>query len=355
MELLPKNHTGQNYNDISLLKSEFQSNDTDRRSGNHNYYSWKLDSNPIKKGLCKIIEVDGRVISTATVTPKKMILNKKEVVCGELGDGFTSTDFQKKGLFTKIVDSVRIQAEEDNIDFIYGTPINFLLSVYKHKLDFLQIPSLNVFNFIYPIRISKILNKKINNKLLSLIISLFITPLLKIKTIIMSPPLDSEIKIEALDKLDKSFNKIWEKEGPKYDCIMIRNLEYIKWRFLENPDTYNLYIAIKNGEKVGYIVLKEGLWKNLKVGYIADIFTIDTGDQAVFNSLIYYAKNHFISKGFDMLSIWIQKGVYTDKLKSFGFRKFRYMPVICYINKFGSDIISKNINWYFTMSDSDNI
>ena len=95
--------------------------------------------------------------------------------------------------------------------------------------------------------------------------------------------------------------------------------------------------------------------RNLKVGYIADIFTVEYGKQTVFNSLINYAKEHFISKDIDMISTWVQNVIYSKKLKSFGFLKFKYMPVICYANKLGTKILNGKMNWYFTMADSDNI
>jgi len=355
MELLPENHKNRNYNDISMLRSEFEKEGTVRRLSNHDYYYWKLNNNPIKKGICKIVKSGDKAVSMATVTPKKMLFKNKQITCGEIGDTFTSSDFQRKGLFTKLVNSARNKAEEEDIKFIYGTPNHNSLPGYKKKLQFDVIPSLDLFNFLYPIKIIPLLNKKINNKFISIIFSVFISPLLKIKGIFANPYIDKKIKIQLFDEFDQNFDQIWIKEGGKYDAITIRNLDYIKWRFLENPEEYTIYTAKKNNSYIGYIVLKEGRWENLKVGYIADIFTIDSGNQAVFNSLIYYAKKHFISKKFDMISLWLQKGIYTDKLKLFGFIEYKSIPVICYINKFGKDVLSKNINWYFTMSDSDNI
>ena len=71
MELTPKDHNNKNFNDISLLKGEFQNKNTLRRSDNHDYYSWKLNNNPITNGICKIVIVGERAVSMTTATTKK--------------------------------------------------------------------------------------------------------------------------------------------------------------------------------------------------------------------------------------------------------------------------------------------
>ncbi len=106
----------------------------------------------------------------------------------------------------------------------------FLLSVYKNKLDFFQISSLEVFNFIFPINSSKILNQKINNNPISLILSLAINPILKLKTIITTPSINKNINIIRLNKITEDFDDIWKSEKLKYDCIMVRDSKYIQWR-----------------------------------------------------------------------------------------------------------------------------
>ncbi len=355
MELTAKNHTGDNFNDIGLLRSEFQMENTSRRSGNSDYYSWKIKKNPFKEGICKVVQIENKTVSMTTITPKKFLMINEEMICAEIGDTFTSTDYQRRGLFTRLVNSARDEAEKHGINFIYGTPNTNSLPGYQKKLNFGIIPNLQVYNFVYPINMTKILDKKINNVFISSILSSTISPFFKIKKMISIPDIDKKIQVFPFTESENYIDEIWEEEGSKYDCITIRNSEYIKWRYLENPDNYNFLLATKHEKPVGYIVLKDGLWNSLRVGYIADIFTVDEGDQIVFNSLIEYARKYFINKGFDMISMWIQKGVYTNRLKSFGFRQYKSIPVICYNNDLGDRIISKNLRWYFTMSDSDNI
>lgn len=355
MKLTAKNHKGDNYNDIGLLRSEFQKKNTSRRSSNGGYYSWKIKKNPFKEGICKIVHIEDKTVSMTTITPKKFLMMNEEIICAEIGDTFTSADYQRKGLFTRLVDSARNEAEKNGINFIYGTPNTNSLPGYQKKLNFGIIPNLQIYNFVYPINITKILNVKINNVFISSLMSSIVTPFFKIKKMISFPDIDKSIQIFPFTKSEDYIDEIWEEEGSKYDCINIRNSEYIKWRYLDNPDSYNFLLATKDKKPVGYIVLKDGLWNNLKVGYIADIFTVDRGDQIVFKSLIEYARKYFINEGFDMISMWIQKGVYANRLGSFGFRQYKSIPVICYNNDLRDRIISKNLKWYFTMSDSDNI
>jgi hypothetical protein len=58
----------------------------------------------------------------------------------------------------------------------------------------------------------------------------------------------------------------------------------------------------------------------------------------------------------DMISMWVSTdSPFYRTAKKYGFLKFKPIPIICYKNKLGKEIISSDLKWHFTMADSDNI
>ena len=351
------NHIKDRYDDIHKLRSSFdkQNTVTNRRSYNHEYYSWKLRMNPFGKGVCNIVEADGQTVGMATVTPKKMTLPNNTETAVEIGDTFTHSNYQRKGIFSKVVNSVRDQAQKNEMNFIYGTPNSNSLPGYLKKLNFDIIESANISNFVFPININNILRVKIKSKVFSYIINILTSPIIKIIRYFNKSKIDSSYVIEEVSLFSNDINKVWLHEKHKYDCAIDRNDEYLNWRFVDNPDKYNIFIAKKNDSICGYVVLKSGFWSGLKVGYIADILTIDDGSHDVFDALLEHSIDYYKKMNFDMISSWIQLGCYSQRLSKSGFYKYKPVPIICFRNHLGLDIIKSNYSWYFTISDSDNI
>ena len=349
-------HEKKNYDDIHDLRKIFDgANNTSRRSHEHSYFNWKLNLNPVKKGICAIVESEKRTVGMASITPKKMLFQNKIFLTAEIGDTFTHPDFQRKGIFSQVVNKVRSISENENIDFIYGTPNQNSLPGYKKKLNYDVLKSVDVKNFVYPINFSHILQQKIKSNFIISPLSFILKQLLEFKNYCFKPKLSNNIFFEEIERFPKIIDSLFDELNLSYDVVTSRNSEYLNWRFITNPDKYVCFLA-KNGDKIiGYIVLKRGTWSELSVGYIADIFVFDNNEVNYFKYLINFATTYFKNNKYDMISIWLQSGPLSKILKKHGYLSFKDVPIICYKNEVGNKFLNGNYSWYFTMADSDNI
>lgn len=349
-------HEKENYNDIHDLRKIFDApNNTSRRSHEHSYFNWKLRSNPVKKGICAIVESDKKTVGMASITPKKMLFQKKLFTTAEIGDTFTHPDFQRKGIFSQVVNKVRSISENENINFIYGTPNTNSLPGYKKKLNFDVLRSVDVKNFVYPINFLNILQKKIKSKLIILPLSFILKQLFEFKNYFFKPKLNNTVFFEEIEVFPKIIDDLFKDLNLNYDFLTNRNSEYLNWRFINNPDKYKCFLAKNEDKIIGYIVLKRGTWSELSVGYIADLFVFDENEVNYFKYLINFAITYFKNKKYDMISIWLQTGPLSKILKKYGYLSFKDIPIICYKNNVGNKFLNSNYNWYFTLADSDNI
>lgn len=140
-----------------------------------------------------------------------------------------------------------------------------------------------------------------------------------------------------------------------YDWIIERSMKYLDWRFIKNPDNYSIWLAQDNQETLGYIVLKFGIWKNLKIGYIVDFLT-DEDRPEVFTKLLLHALSLFRKAQVSMVSAWaVKDSFYYNIMKPFGFHRYNKIALVCYPNEIGKHLATQQLKWHFTMADSDNI
>jgi len=130
----------------------------------------------------------------------------------------------------------------------------------------------------------------------------------------------------------------------------------LEWRYIKNPDTYSILLATNNkGATVGYMVTKVGFYKGIPAGFIVDFLTFEE-DREIFKKMFLTALKEFLQRRVSIISTWTIKGSFYDKLLlRFGFLPYGKITLICYQNELGSQVVSKNYKWHFTIGDSDSI
>jgi len=344
---------GTDFERASELRKRFSSDEgSDRRSCEPDYYRWKLFSNPFKMGFLNVSDDDGNIVGITTLTPKVILTQSGECLGSEIGDTFTHPDFQRQGMFSKLVNFTRNLAESQEIQLIYGTPNHLSLPGYN-KLNFCEVSSLGVYNWILPLDYKKTVVKRFGNSMLNRIVG-------SVAGVIL--PLWSRNAIKSkssqvcrVTEFTSEIEGMTQKASKNYDWIVKRDRRYLDWRFISNPDNYHIWVCRREGEVVGYLVTKIGKFADLRVGYLAD-FLVNEECKDVFAELCASAIDHFRSENVDMVSSWaIKDGYYQKNLTRFGFIRYKPVPVICDNNNWGAVLIAKPMRWHFTMADSDNI
>ena len=114
------------------------------RYGRENMFVWKIFENIWQMGFINLIKDNNTIVSSTSITPKLLLLNNKKVIAAEIGDTYTETSYQRKGMFTKLINTSRQNAEEAGIQFVYGTPNKQSLPGYLKNANFFEIENLNI-------------------------------------------------------------------------------------------------------------------------------------------------------------------------------------------------------------------
>ncbi|MFQ5888406.1 MAG: hypothetical protein ACE5HY_06895, partial [Candidatus Hydrothermarchaeales archaeon] len=76
----------------------------------------------------------------------------------------------------------------------------------------------------------------------------------------------------------------------------------------------------------------------------------------IFKTLVARGISLLSNDKIDLISSWVVKNSYYYKIfRRMGFIHYKNIPMICYKNGLGDQIINGQYNWHFTMADSDNI
>ena len=113
----------------------------------------------------------------------------------------------------------------------------------------------------------------------------------------------------------------------------------------------------RNREIIGYIVLKNYMNKEEKIGHIVDLFTID--DPHIVSSLVKMSFGYFLRQNIFSVTGWFNpESLYSQYLKNEGFKEVgvgQNFGVRIFDGLAGEMASKTNSlqNWYLTMSDSD--
>ena len=324
--------------------------------GSEKYFHWKLSDNPIGTGLANIAETNtGDVASSATLTPKHVLVKGRFTSIAEIGDTYTSKQHLRKGLFLSLVESNWETALASGYQFVYGTPNQNSLPGYVKKAQYAVVDELSMESFVALCHVAPLLCKKIPTRL-----ALIIGGVSKILFRVWYRTFLGKRKVAGMEIQDKKFKFLpegWEEFilrcSSQYDFILDRSRLVTEWRYIRNPHQYRLVTLKEGGILQGfavYLIKEEGGIKRMK---IVDLLAAQ-GTKPRCLALI----NTIVDRAFELnvadVEIWCAtRSKLRDAVRRSGFLRKGQINVIarCAVDV---DIFSNLQDVHFCMGDTDN-
>ena len=163
-----------------------------------------------------------------------------------------------------------------------------------------------------------------------------------------------ELNIREVECFGPELDDLWNRVQGGYPAICPRNRRFLAWRFTECPALrYRIFLAYRDGDLVGYSVLRRTLAEELRQGIIVDLLA-DRQDHAAFRSLISHAITFF---GHDLASLECATSVPEIEavLGQSGFFRSRSLsPTISVADdSLRSTISGLRNDWFFSKADHD--
>jgi len=330
---------------LDLTKKTFG----DVEISNSSYFDWQYRNNPNGKAIILLAQDDSNnnvIVGTNTIIPTRLLIEQEEILSSLACNVQVDPDYQKKGIFSKLLSSMSLVAKKKEISSLFAIPNenSFGSFINEGSSEIIQLPLL-----VRPIKFSRYFNSPFS-KILK-IFEIF----WKIKT-----PLNN---VEEFDGNFQNFEKLLHKISKRVSIIQNRNKEYLKWRYLDHPTRkYQIYVLKQNNILIGYIIIKIHFLNNKKIGVILDYIVDSNALEESLKSLIEKALFYFWKNDVSVAISTCRSGLLEYKLlRQQGFFNIpsflKPEPLHFIIRLFDSNEKLKKLkkfdNWFFTFGDYD--
>jgi predicted GNAT family N-acyltransferase len=161
-------------------------------------------------------------------------------------------------------------------------------------------------------------------------------------------------EIREVDDFDQRIDDLWSSTSHQYKIIVKRDMQFLNWRYSRHHLlAYKKFVAQRNGETKGYLVLRKAEPEELNVGRIVDLFA-NRDDHQTIEDLIRHAIR-FFKKDVDTIECATSVKEFQDVLSKFGFFKVETsIPMYrCEDSSLADKMNKFRSNCFFTLGDHD--
>ena len=319
------------------------------------FFYWKLVKNSSFPGIINGIFINSKLTSTASITPKTLLLHNKELITAEIGDTYVAKRFSGRGFFLKLVNSSKTYCIENNINFIYGTPNNQSFPGYVKYCGFEKSEIIRPYSFTYLLDIKNHLKLKVG----SLFANFFNIPyrfFLRIHHILLFVfnKFSSDYDVEEISFFSTNFDVFFNKFSRDWDYIFSRSSKHLNWRFCENPENYKIFLVKKEEEIVGYYVYRIILSQPISKLVVAD-FLVSNNHILALDLIFERLRKVAFENNLTSINTWCDiNSLFVPSLLKNGLIFKKEISFINFKNYF-TDSLNSIKKIHFTISDTDNI
>lgn len=290
--------------------------------------------------------------SSIYIVVKRFVkFQQKTISAAQSLDTLTDFDSRGKGFFIKCADRSYEFIKSNGVEFIFGFPNKNSFGGFTSKLGWKSLDPVPF--LVLPLNITYFIRKLLTFGFMDLPNFYYVK---KFKV-------DSKVIISEVNYFTSEYDSLWKKFSENIAISVVRNAEYLNWRFIDNPqEKYLIYCAMYDGYLAGFIVINIKIKHGGKIGYVMELI-FDPSYPFIASSLLSYAVNKFRSESVDVVLSWcFDHSIPYPYFKKAGFYKlpnflrqielhFGY-KIIKY-DEILSEHLSNPRSWYLSYSDSD--
>lgn len=291
------------------------------------YWNWRYRDNHAGIGRIWLADDAGKIVGHYAMIPLKMKIGDETVTASLSADIVTHPDYRRQGIFETLARKAYTEAGKEGVHILCVFPNEFSYHGFIKKLGYFEVCRLNT--FVKPLNLENAMKRYFNNRFLrkfcASIGNLMINLFYRTKK---SPEVDG-LTITRVSLFDDRIDDFWRRVSNDYDIIVVRSKEYLNWKYVEVPlltdfsnnTNFVIYVAEKEGQICGYVILKSEKQRDLLFGRIYDLIA-PLGQEEVISCLISKAIEYFKREKVNL----IYCGMIADKTYYTIFRKNGFIP-----------------------------
>lgn len=331
-----------------------------KKNSDEEYFRWQIINNPFGNSIIKLADSENRIVGHVGYYLLYLKIFNNDILCGQFMNTMVHPDFRRMGISEKLTEECIREGAEKGVQFVFRFPNKIALSA-ALKLNMVKL--YNIPQYVKILKGDEVLSLFTGSRVLCSFVGLCFGLLRRLGKNFNIKYNDYETR--DIQKFNKDFDDLWQKEKFNYNIAVNRTSEYLNWRYVISPNKYKRIGIYKNNTLMGYIVMtirnkaaKNGL--NVKIGYIVDLLCARQ-DYLAIRILLSEAEKYLCSEGTCAISCWMLKNVFYSKhltqARYFHFKSPVVLAGLVISNKLGSlkDKLYDSKNWFLTSGDSDYI
>jgi len=216
---------------VKLWQEVFPHQDIDSKNLNNDLelWKWRFEQNPAGKADIWLAFSDDKLVGHQMTEPKYAKINSKKQKVYYSGDSMVSKN-HKGLLFLKLLNLNSKELLDENKVGI-GMPNKNSQEIFV-KLGWKNIGNIPL--LVRPLDFSKIIKPKFLGFMLNGIYNLF-------DLIFFSGAKKNNLRFKEIEHFDDSINKLWESFSENLDFSIIRDSDFLNWRFCQTNDSSTKY------------------------------------------------------------------------------------------------------------------
>jgi len=289
-------------------------------------WDWKYIHNPLASTDPELIVAveNGTIVGARPFQPVQMWLGNDKVRAVLAPDLMVHPAHQRKGINTRMIQFYVSYLKENGYAVIYSLPnAKSLSGALRHGYGIVATLE-TLFRLMNP---QKLISCRLGDKILGTALGLLYNRLLNTKPPAVLQP-RAVFQTQLFDQFNNELKEIDTlRDTTKID--LVRDENYLKWRFDRHPEhSYRYIIAQKGNELWGYAVVSaQEQHSGLVNGVIAD-YLIKDDDIDCFRLLVNECVNELEKTKCDIISVWAftHPKFREELLKHFGFKSSTRFP-----------------------------
>ena len=325
----------------------------ENRSHSPDYYAWRYRSNYCGQPVVYVAEAEKRIVGLMAVVPKLLWLDGNEVLGAESGDTFMDPSFKGKNIFMKLASRVFDDCRQANFQVIYGAPNPVSYDVVVKLFGYEELFQYR--SWIRPLNFTGIIRSRLKIPVIPVLAGKTIEWLYGIPNRFYHKK--SDFDMIELKEADPQIDAVWRKYRSDISYSVVKNRQYVNWRYFQSPEDFRVFLLFKNGSPEGYVVFKLISLAGLICGHIVDLFCPEYAQNPVLWTHI--LRTARVLKA-DFVNTWIALHRHSFRpMKKTGFIQRRKPFWLVMRGEHQSVSSFKGIkdvsNWCFSQADTDNI
>ena len=316
-----------------------------KKHRSQSHWKWENMESPAGPSIITLLKDKDKVKGHLALQRVIMKLGNETAAASQRICSMLHKDYREQGHYQRMLHHLLQQAEEQGVKLTYSFPNVQALKALRKTSGLIEVAQIPRFVKVYKPYVAA--RTFFSHRMLSLLLGTG----LSLRNVVKKGYRGRSQDVFAVESVDERFDRLWQSCSNRLNVAVVRDAEYLQWRYFRSPNNYTVFVCRAEDELKGYIVLTvEG-----NRGYVVDLLA--TTDQA-YAGLLARADEYFESAGCHTAFCWcLGNRVMSSHMRKHGFFR-RGEPNALVVNDIQmSDtqrkLISSCRNWFITMGDSD--